>query len=432
MRRAAVNFTFRAGLGAAVGAVLTVGAALAQTGAEIAATLDVASLSTDAATSRDQLAAERRSLEEDLADLGIRILERESTLNAARERIHALRDDVADAQERLDAAAERLRRLMVAAQLAAREPTPSLLVHPDRPVVAARSALLLRRLAEALRAANNAARDERDRIATARADAERLAEDARRELFALQNDESRVQALLRLKQDAWTKASKAAEAAAKAAEAERLREESASLTDLAAAIDRAEPIESPDLAENPVEPDALAEPITPRAATPRRRASRPFDRAQGAMLRPVAGRLADNGDDRKRGVTFITQPFARVISPWSGIVRYSGTFRGYGHIVIIEPQNDYQILLTGLASVNLKKGERVLAGQPIGRMGGPPPSNSEFLFEVSTSRADVERLYLEIREDGDAVRPDAMAKAENVKSERLEKRSPQDKRRDGT
>ena len=77
-----------------------------------------------------------------------------------------------------------------------------------------------------------------------------------------------------------------------------------------------------------------------------------------------------------------------VVAPLGGIVRYAGTFRNYGKIVLIEHRNKFHSLVAGLGKVDTFVGQRVDAGEPIGAL----PTSSG-------------RLYYELRYQGDPVNP---------------------------
>ncbi|MCI4660565.1 MAG: peptidoglycan DD-metalloendopeptidase family protein [Neomegalonema sp.] len=355
-----------------------------------------------------RLEAELETLSSQLAELGLQIVDREHLLLEARERLASLRIEVDNARARLRQTLSKLEKLTGAIQRAAREPTPSLLVHPDRPVEAARSALLMRRLTDDLNRATLSAREDLARIAEATQAARAVEEQAQQDLSALQRDESKVRDLLARKREALTNASEAVAAAARSAqEAQSIAE---NLSELASALDAIKP---PSIRPRPKGKREGSFKLPERPKPKREKQRLAFSRARGEVPFPVAGTMT-KPDKRAYvaelppGVFFMTRPYARVIAPWDGVVRFADDFPNYGKIVIIEPQPGYQILLTGLASVDRRVGEEVLQGEPLGRMGGPRPTSVEFLFEVSEeTSAAREALYVEIRKEGNPVAPAA-------------------------
>ena len=70
---------------------------------------------------------------------------------------------------------------------------------------------------------------------------------------------------------------------------------------------------------------------------------------------------------RSRGLTLAPRPGAQLIPPADGRIGFAGPYRGFGQIVIIEHVGGWTSLITGLARTNLKVGERIAQGDPIGR-----------------------------------------------------------------
>jgi len=95
---------------------------------------------------------------------------------------------------------------------------------------------------------------------------------------------------------------------------------------------------------------------------------------------PVRGRLVtglgeiSDAGVRSRGLTFAVAAAAPVIAPAAGLVRYARSFRGYGMIVILDHADGWTSLVTGLGAVQVRVGQRVAAGAPIGtaRTGEDP------------------------------------------------------------
>lgn len=77
---------------------------------------------------------------------------------------------------------------------------------------------------------------------------------------------------------------------------------------------------------------------------------------------------------RARGLTIATRPGAQVVAPTSGRIAFAGPFRGYGNIVVIDHGLGWTTLLTSLAALDVKVGDTVDAGAPIGRAGPDRPT----------------------------------------------------------
>uniref|UniRef100_UPI0018E02AC8 murein hydrolase activator EnvC family protein n=1 Tax=Neoroseomonas rubea TaxID=2748666 RepID=UPI0018E02AC8 len=116
----------------------------------------------------------------------------------------------------------------------------------------------------------------------------------------------------------------------------------------------------------------------------------------GARAQPVAGRVvraygeaAEAGP--ARGQTIAAPAGARVVSPCPGRAVFSGPFRSYGLLLIVECADGHHVVLAGLGRLDTAAGARLLAGEPVGVMA-----------EGESGRA---RLYLELRRDGQPLDP---------------------------
>ena len=97
--------------------------------------------------------------------------------------------------------------------------------------------------------------------------------------------------------------------------------------------------------------------------------------ATGTYRLPVQGKVASGFGEisdsgvRARGITLATVPYAPVVAPAGGEVRYAGAFRGYGGIVIVNHGAGWTSLVTGLGGIAVKPGQHVAAGAVLGRAG---------------------------------------------------------------
>lgn len=109
---------------------------------------------------------------------------------------------------------------------------------------------------------------------------------------------------------------------------------------------------------------------------------------------PLAGRVVAGfgterpGQPRSRGVTLLARPAAQLVAPAAGRVVFAGAYRGYGQIVIIEHAGGWTSLVTGLATLDVEVGDRLVGGSPLGVTGPGQPL-----------------VTLELRKDGQAVNP---------------------------
>ncbi|MBU6442419.1 MAG: peptidoglycan DD-metalloendopeptidase family protein [Alphaproteobacteria bacterium] len=117
--------------------------------------------------------------------------------------------------------------------------------------------------------------------------------------------------------------------------------------------------------------------------------------APDALERPVVGQIEDGGIDgvggaRAPGVTFVTQAGAQVVAPADAEVLFAGPYHRTGQVLILEMPGGYDLVLAGLDRVDVKVGDRLLAGEPLGVM--------------PRSRTGA-RLYFELRRGGKGTSP---------------------------
>jgi septal ring factor EnvC (AmiA/AmiB activator) len=91
---------------------------------------------------------------------------------------------------------------------------------------------------------------------------------------------------------------------------------------------------------------------------------------------PVEGRLVTGTGEiseagvHARGLTFAAPAGAQAIAPRSGRVAFAGTVRGYGQVVIIDHGGGWTTTVTDLTDLAVGRGDRVQAGQTLGRTAG--------------------------------------------------------------
>jgi murein hydrolase activator len=117
--------------------------------------------------------------------------------------------------------------------------------------------------------------------------------------------------------------------------------------------------------------------------------------ARDALFRPVTGELFQGGMDgvggpAAPGVTYLTDPSARVVSPSDGVVLFAGPYHKSGQVLILEMSGGYDAVLAGMDHLDVHPEDQVLAGEPVGTMAKTNPKP---------------RLYFELRHGGRAMSP---------------------------
>lgn len=329
----------------------------------------------------DAEAALREAQDKDdrLAALSLAVSAHESALAALRAGLRALAEEDQRLTGSFTAEHARLTAILGALQAVARAPRSALLAYPSGPLNAARAAAMMGEITPALAREMAALERKLDALRAVRASQEVARIEATGALAALQALRAESARALRRRQEPTG----VAELKLQAKHARRRAEDLAGLS-------------------------AALRSTLPDGAEPGR-----FADLKGRLTRPVTGRVSggfggvDPWGRTGQGVTFEAPSYAQVVAPASGTVRYAGQLIDYGDVVVLEPEEGWLIVLAGLARVNRSVGEAVLAGEPLGDLGGRLPSSEEFLLEAGGETGEIERekLYMELRRQGDAVDP---------------------------
>ena len=142
-----------------------------------------------------------------------------------------------------------------------------------------------------------------------------------------------------------------------------------------------------------------------------------FANAKGLLPIPVSGKIVktygapDGIGGTEKGLSFATRPGAPVASPSDGWVAFSGPYRTYGQLLIINAGGGYYVVLAGMERISVEVGQFVLAGEPVATMGDGSARTA--LATASALGASQPILYVEFRKDGTAIDPSPWwAKAE--------------------
>jgi len=110
--------------------------------------------------------------------------------------------------------------------------------------------------------------------------------------------------------------------------------------------------------------------------------------AFGAQVHPRFGtRTFRNGVDIEAGEG------RDVAAVFAGHVVYTGWFKGYGNLIILDHDNEYYTLYAHVADIVVKEGDDVKQGQRIGTVG-------------DTGSLEGPRLYFEVRHQGKPQNPE--------------------------
>ena len=356
----------------------------------------------------ESIGDDRRKLNRQLIDVAARVRGVEGQIAAIEGRLAPLDERQGKLRTSLAGRRELTAKVLAALQRIGRHPTPAIVVRPDDALQSLRSAMLLgavlpdmRRDVEALIADLSELAKVRQSIAAERAD-------HTRSLTALAEDQMRLGLLMdeRRKQQAGVEKVLLAERQ----RAVQLARQADDLRDLISVLEQA------------------LDPATRRA----RMATRPDDRNPADGRTDVAslkdpGRLApaikfasakrmlplpvngvrireygapDGLGGSEKGLSIAARPGAQITAPTDGWVVYSGPFRNYGQLLILNAGDGYHVLLAGMERISVDLGQFVVTGEPVAVMGG----RAQTATTISIGSGQPV-LYVEFRKDGTPIDP---------------------------
>lgn len=117
----------------------------------------------------------------------------------------------------------------------------------------------------------------------------------------------------------------------------------------------------------------------------------------GTLRIPVIGRSApgdpsgpaSNNLQKPVGIWFESAKGAQAVAPADSEVVFAGPYQNFGQVLILEMNGGYHLTLAGLGRIDVRIGDQVLAGEPVGTLSEGMPA----------------RLYLELRRNGQTVDP---------------------------
>ena len=124
---------------------------------------------------------------------------------------------------------------------------------------------------------------------------------------------------------------------------------------------------------------------------------------KGRLPLPVRGVVLHAAGDRdaagvsRPGIVVAARPGSLVTSPTAATIRYAGPLLDYGLVVILEPQAEVMFVLAGLDTAFGEAGQVLPAGSPVGLMGGAAGNNLSPSGEGAGADRS-ETLYIEVRE----------------------------------
>jgi septal ring factor EnvC (AmiA/AmiB activator) len=374
---------------------------------------------------RKTIEAEIESIQNDRAKLTAASIDARQKVEAAEaqlatteERLATLANSESAIRRSLDGRRDVLAAVLAVLQRMGRKPPPALLTRPEDVLEAIRASMMLGAVLPQLRAETEAlASDLKDLASLQASIAQERARQAG-EAEAQRNERARLDALIAARQKAIGQAQEAL--AAERKRADGLAGKAASLKDLIArmegelsgaraaaekarAAEEARARESQKEAEEARARFADAQKRDPARLTP----AIAFSQAKGLLSLPASGTVikyfgaASAFGGAEKGLSLATRPQAIVSSPCDGYIAFSGPWRSYGQLLIVNAGGGYYIVLAGMARVDVAVGQFVLAGEPVGSMGDGTAKTAASMAIAATQPV----LYVEFRKDGAAIDP---------------------------
>lgn len=367
----------------------------------------------------DALDKDRASLNQSLVEAGREVQKLEGEIDSAEGRLSGLL--VNEEKLRASLAQRRgvLAEVLAALQRMGHRPPPAILVRPQDALASIRSAILLGAVVPDLRVAANALAGDLRSLVAVRQEKERERDRLRENVTALAEGRARIALIIEERQkqrdaslDALANEEK--RAAVLAGQATSLRDliarmesENATAAAAAAEAEKAAALALTESGDRPAKSLGDASRLTPKVA---------FGNAKGLLPLPANGTQirafgeTDGLGGKTQGISLSTRESAQISSPTDGWVVYSGPFRSYGQLLIINAGDGYHVLLAGMERIDVQLGQFVLAGEPVAAMA------SQQLASVGAMAIGVTQpvLYIEFRKNGASIDPAPWWAATNV------------------
>jgi murein hydrolase activator len=308
------------------------------------------------------------------AAVASRIQAAEADISAAESRIALIERMRAEQRAQLAAKQEPAVRLMAALQTLARRPPALALVQPGSVSDLVHVRAVLAGLVPRLRARTADLRAEIDRGRALRADAGRA-------LAALEVSQQRLATqrsqLLTLSAARRTEAERTTGSALiEQDKAMALGEKARDIVDLMDRLSvdgevRERLFDLPGPTLRPAKPGDSTD--LPATAAPATGAGLPYRLPVSGTVIAGLGEVSSDGV-RSRGLTLATRPGAQIVAPSGGTVTFAGKYGGYGTIVIIDHGRGWTSLITSINGLDVRVGDSVIQGSPIGRAGNDNPT----------------------------------------------------------
>jgi murein hydrolase activator len=350
---------------------------------------------------------DRNKLNRQLIDVAARVRTVEGRIGETEERLRTLDQRETTVRNSLDARRAETTEVLAALQRAGRRAPPALMVRPEDALQSLRTAMLLGAVVPEMRARAERLIGDLGNLVGIRKETAEQKERLLADRDRLNTDQKRLAALIDERQRRQADAEKDMEAERR--RAVELSRQTDSLRDLIAKMEQdlktaAKVAAAAKLAEAA---KATAKNTAAALRDPGRLAPAiAFASAKGLLPMPVNGpRIRNFGSSDgtggvERGISVAARAGAQVTTPCDGWVVYSGPFRSYGQLLIINAGGGYHVLLAGMERISVNIGQFVLTGEPVGTMG-----TASQVASILAAAPSQPVLYIEFRKDNTPIDP---------------------------
>ncbi len=358
----------------------------------------------------ESIRADRSRLAAALIATTARVQEAERSVASTDGRLEILNAKANSITQSLAARRAAIVEILASLQRMGAHPPPAILIRPGDMAETVRAAMILGSLIPDLKGQSEALRREVDDLSKTGESIARERASLVRTGDSLALEKGRLAALVEARQQSLFAAEAAL--ASQQKRASELARQASTLKELMAKLD-AEEVQrrAAANAERAIEEQA-AKQIEAKAAGARAlplarlEPEIAFADAKGRVLLPAAGTILkafgspDGFGGVERGVSIETLAGAVVSAPTDGSILFSGAYRTYGQLLIINAGGGYYLLLAGMGRINVSPGQFVLSGEPVGAMG-----DGTTRMAAAAIGAAQPVLYIELRKDGTAIDP---------------------------
>lgn len=359
----------------------------------------------------ESIRADRARLNAALIETTAKVQDNERQIDAANSRLATLVGSEDALRRSLNSRRGVIADVLAVLQRMGRSPPPAILVRPQDMAQAIRAAMLLGSVLPDLKAETLALAQDLDELTELRKSIASEKDNLSQRAEGLAKDKERLTALVSARQQSLTDAE-----AALGSERDRAAElarQATSLKDLIARMESEIGAAKAGAAASRAADEAAAADVQSRANAAqskdpaRLKPAIAFAEAKGQVMLPVAGSILkgfgapDSFGGIEKGVSVATPVAATVASPIDGWVAFSGPYRTYGQLLIVNGGGGYYMVLAGMERISVRVGQFVLAGEPVASMG----DGSARTAAAAAIGAAQPILYIELRKDGAAIDP---------------------------